>query len=169
MVSRQRRLERRADLLERHERAQLVTLDGGDSGPLRREPGRRRLPAAVYAELGRLSDKLAEERHWQPFVVVGRDGRVLAANRPMLELLGRGEAELLGSSWDVVMPLWREVIGRWSGDQDVVRLHPRRFSAPLYILSGSGRTNVVDAATSVHPVSFDGRDPVAFTFLLSPL
>jgi PAS domain-containing protein len=153
--------------LERHARAQFVTLDGGDSGATRRESGP--LPAAVYAELGRLSDKLASDRHWQPFVVVGRDGRVLAANRPLLELLGRGEVELLGSSWDAVMPSWREVIGRWSGDGDVLRLYPRRFSATLYIPSGSGRTNVVDAVTSVHPVSFDGREPVAFTFLLSPL
>jgi PAS domain-containing protein len=169
MVTRQRRLERGASHVERHARAQFVTLDGGGSGPSRREPGQRRLPAAVYAELGRLSDKLAEKKNWQPFVVVGRDGRVLAANRPLLELLGRGEAELLGSSWDAVMPSWREVVGRSSGNQHVVRLYPRRFNTPLYISSGSGRTSVVDAATIVHPVSFDSREPVAFTFLLSPL
>ena len=65
-----------------------------------------RLAAAVFAELERLGDLLARPGGLQPFALVAVDGRLVAANRPLFELLGCDESELLGSCWARVMPAW---------------------------------------------------------------
>ena len=44
--------------------------------------------------------------HVQPFVVVSADGRVLAANRPLMELVGCGPKDLIGAAWSSMLPAW---------------------------------------------------------------
>ena len=44
--------------------------------------------------------------HAQPFVVVSADGRVLAANRPLMELVGCGPKDLIGAVWSSMLPAW---------------------------------------------------------------
>jgi PAS domain-containing protein len=44
--------------------------------------------------------------HPQPLAIVSSDGWVLAANRPLLEVLGCGEREVVGAPWALFLPAW---------------------------------------------------------------
>jgi PAS domain-containing protein len=76
--------------------------------PSRAGTGMRSAAEAVYEELTVLARVTAHLPHPQPFAAVSADGWVLAANRPMVELLGCGERELVGSPWSVFLPSWDE-------------------------------------------------------------
>lgn len=61
--------------------------------------------AAVRDELRRVSAMLADDVEPRPFAIVaGDDGRVLAGNRPLFELLGCHRPDLLGAPWTDAMP-----------------------------------------------------------------
>lgn len=62
--------------------------------------------AIVFEEMAVLSRVMAHLPHVQPFALVAADGRVLAANRPLLELLGCAEHELVGQPWRRYLPGW---------------------------------------------------------------
>jgi PAS domain-containing protein len=70
--------------------------------------GTRTAAEAVFEELTALARVMAHLPHAQPFAAVSADGWVLAANRPMVELLGCQERELVGSPWSVFLPAWDE-------------------------------------------------------------
>jgi PAS domain-containing protein len=62
--------------------------------------------AVVFDEIALLSRVMAHLPHAQPFAMVAADGRVLAANRPLLEVLGCGQDELVGRPWTRFLPRW---------------------------------------------------------------
>jgi PAS domain-containing protein len=70
--------------------------------------GMRTAAEAVFEELTVLARVMAHLPHPQPFAAVSADGWVLAANRPMVELLGCQECELVGSPWSIFLPAWDE-------------------------------------------------------------
>jgi len=70
--------------------------------------GMRTTAEAVFEELTALARVMAHLPHPQPFAAVSADGWVLAANRPMVELLGCHDGELVGSPWSVFLPAWDE-------------------------------------------------------------
>jgi hypothetical protein len=117
-----------------------------------------RLAAAVFAELQKLGDHVARPQGLQPFAVVAGDGRLVAANRPLFELLGCEEGDLLGSRWARTMPAWGS---RAHSDA------PDQFDACLYPPFRDDLGSLVPAHAWVHPVA-DADGVLAHTFLLTP-
>lgn len=112
--------------------------------------------AAVLDELTRLSGLLAEDAGPRPFAVVADDDRVLAGNRPLFELLGCHEPDILGGAWSLVMPEWRE-----RGAAECLRT---RLRSPCRPDDDRGVPVLVD----VRPIVAGGGRVVAHTLLLYP-
>jgi len=119
------------------------------------EPGRRpqaatagRLAAAVFAELERLGPHLARPEGLQPFAVVAGDGRLVAANRPLCELLG----------CNGIMPTW---------ESEPHPDRPQRLEATLLPPLRTDLRSLVPTHAWVHPVA-DADGVVAHTLLLTP-
>ena len=72
-----------------------------------------RVPGEVRAQIRRLVEVLGCLPHVQPLGVVTADAVLLAANQPLLDLLGAGGDELLGADWVDVMPGWEERVRGW--------------------------------------------------------
>ena len=70
--------------------------------------GIRTAAEAVFDELTALTRVMAHLPHPQPFAAVSADGWILAANRPMAEMLGCHEHDLVGSPWSIFLPAWDE-------------------------------------------------------------
>ncbi len=114
--------------------------------------------AAVLLELKRLGVRLSEPRGMQAVAVVATDGRLVAGNRPLFEMLGCDGNDLLGTPWTDTMPTWE--IG-----QDMSA--PLRFEACLCPPLCRKRKMTVPANVCVCPVK-DGDRVVAHTVLLTP-
>jgi PAS domain S-box-containing protein len=70
-----------------------------------------RVPDSVRAHLRQLVEVVGYLPHPQPLGVITADAVLLAANRPLLDLLGAGGEEQLGADWDDFMPGWSERVG----------------------------------------------------------
>ncbi len=140
--------------------------DVPDLSGRRRDRERVLLALAIQAELARLAEDICAERAWRPFAVVDRRGRVLAGNRPLLELLGRDEQDVLGTAWDQVMPDWRELVAPWTV-RPGCRWPERRLRTTLRFRNGRGNDDLVAATTIARAVPLEGGEPLAFTFLLA--
>jgi hypothetical protein len=117
-----------------------------------------RLAAAVFAQLQKLGDHVARPEGLQPFGVVAGDGRLVAANRPLFDLLGCDEGDLLGSRWERTMPAWGSRAHLDAPDQFTVCLYPPRRD---------DLGSLVPAHAWVHPVA-DAVGVLSHTFLLTP-
>lgn len=126
-------------------------LDGHDTSPTARAG---RLAAAVFLELQRLGGSVLQDSRPRPFAVVAADDRLVAGNRPLFELLGCHESDLLGTAWPLVMETW--------GD----RGSAREFDAHVRCPQRSGQAAPIPARVSVQPVLADG-EVVAHTVLFS--
>jgi PAS domain S-box-containing protein len=71
-----------------------------------------RVPDSVRAHLRQLVEVVGYLPREQPLGVVTADAVLLAANRPLLDLLGASRDEQLGSDWDDFMPGWSSHTGR---------------------------------------------------------
>jgi hypothetical protein len=89
---------------------------------------------------------------------VAGDGRLVAANRPLFELLGCDGRDLLGSRWMRTMPAW-------AGREHPAS--PQHFDACLVPPPHDGLRAVVPAHAWVHPIA-DAEGIVAHTLLLTP-
>jgi len=112
----------------------------------------------VFAELERLGSHVAKPEGLQPFAVVAGDGRLVAANRPLCELLGCDGADLLGVRWVRVMPTW-------ASEPHPDR--PHRLEATLLPPRRTDLRSLVPAHAWVHPVA-DADGVLAHTLLLTP-
>lgn len=128
----------------------------GRCGVWRSEAAERPVPpAAVFEEMTILARVLAHLPHMQPFALVAPDGRVLAANRPLFDLLGCDESALVGKPWRTFMPSW-----------------PSRDALPadaaLFCdwLDPAGQGSRRRAHLLVDPVGTPG-DPVAYALFVS--
>jgi len=121
---------------------------------------RSRLAAAVFRELSRLGPLVSAVDRPRPFAVIAGDGRVVAGNRPLFELLGCPESDLLGMSWSTVMPIW-EGVGVNGSD----------MSCTAFLLppAGERRGTRVPARLTAHPVYAGDGDVVAHTVFVMPL
>ena len=119
-----------------------------------------RLAAAVFGELSRLGPLVSAGDRRRPFAVVAADGRVVAGNRPLFELLGCPESDLLGSSWSNVMPVWEGLGADGSG-----------MSCTAFLLppAGDARGTRLQARLSAHPVHARDGAVVAHTVFVLPL
>ncbi len=125
----------------------------------RRTEAAQGLSGVVYRELRALGTALAHMPEVQPFAIVSTDGRVLAGNRPLLELLGCGSVRLLGSSWGEIMPAW----------QAIARSQKRSRASVLVVPLGScSSASRVSADVAVRPLRGMGEAVVAYTVLLTP-
>ena len=73
-----------------------------------------RVPAEVRTQIRRVVEVLGYIPHEQPLAVITADGVVLAANRPLLDLVGCSEDDLLESEWSDLMPGWDQRAMRWA-------------------------------------------------------
>jgi len=74
------------------------------------------VPDEVREQIRRLVEVLGYLPHLQPLGVVTADAVLLAANQPLLDLLGAGGDELLGADWADVMPGWEERVRGWDAE-----------------------------------------------------
>jgi PAS domain S-box-containing protein len=72
------------------------------------------VPDGVRAQIRRAVHVLGSMSREQLLAVVTADGVVLAANRPLLDLVGRPADDLLESDWAEVMPGWDERVAPWA-------------------------------------------------------
>lgn len=126
-------------------------LDRGDTS---RAAQTSRLAAAVFLELQRLGASVLQDSRPRPFAVVAADDRLVAGNRPLFELLGCHESDLLGTAWPLVMETWGERGSAREFDAHVRSPQRREYAVPI------------PARVSVQPVLADG-EVVAHTLLLS--
>jgi len=119
-----------------------------------RAPQTGRLAAAVFLELQRLGASVLQDSRPRPFAVVAADDRLVAGNRPLFELLGCHESDLLGTAWPQVMEAWSD------------RGAAREFDAHVRPPQRSEHAAPIPARVSVQPVLADG-EVVAHTLLLS--
>ena|SRR5450759_2713192 len=97
-----------------------------------------RVPRDVRAQIRRLVEALG---YLQPLGVVTADAVLLAANQPLLDLLGAGGDELLGADWADVMPGWEERVRGWNGGASRSRAPtPSRSTWWAPAAGSSGRT-----------------------------
>jgi PAS domain-containing protein len=83
-----------------------------------------RVPDEVREQIRRLVEVLGYLPHLQPLGVVTADAVLLAANQPLLDLLGAGGDELLDADWADVMPGWQERAQAWDEEgAEVPRTH----------------------------------------------
>jgi PAS domain S-box-containing protein len=83
-----------------------------------------RVPDEVRAQIRRLVEVLGYLPQLQPLGVVTADAVLLAANQPLLDLLGAGGDDLLGADWADVMPGWEERVRGWDeGGVEEPRTH----------------------------------------------
>jgi len=73
-----------------------------------------RVPDEVRARIRRVVEVLGYVPHQQPLAVVTADGVLLAANHPLLDLVGCSADDLLESDWTDLMPGWDERAARWA-------------------------------------------------------
>ena len=73
-----------------------------------------RVPSEVRTQIRRIIEVLGYIPHEQPLAVITADGVVLAANLPLLDLVGCHEDDLLESEWSDLMPGWDERASRWA-------------------------------------------------------
>ena len=148
-------------------RRRNATLDAGCGSDGRRVNGSAvgapvqdpRLAAAVYGELSRLAPLVSTGDRPRPFAVVAADGRVVAGNRPLFELLGCPEHDLLGSSWSSIMPMWEGVGADCAG-----------MSCTAFLLPPAGDTRGarLPARLTAHPVHARDGAVVAHTVFVLP-
>ena len=92
-----------------------------------------RVPRDVRAQIRRLVEALG---YLQPLGVVTADAVLLAANQPLLDLLGAGGDELLGADWADVMPGWEERVRGWNGGGVE---EPRTHTFEEHLVGAGGR------------------------------
>lgn len=73
-----------------------------------------RVPDHVRSQIRKVVEVLGYLPHEQPLAVVTADGVLLAANRPLLDLVGSSAADLLESDWVDLMPGWDQRAARWA-------------------------------------------------------
>lgn len=134
--------------------------EGDGATPADGRWARARLAEAVFAELRRLGVVMSACDRPRPFAVVAGDGRLVAGNRPLFELLGRPEADVLGTAWSSHVPRWTAPDGP-TAEEDVVEM---LVSAAR---ERSGRP--VAAKMTAHPVRAQDGDVVAHTVFVLPL
>jgi len=121
---------------------------------------RSRLAAAVFGELSRLAPLISTADHPRPFAVVATDGRVVAGNRPLFELLGCPQSDLLGRPWASVVPVWEGVGADGTG-----------LSCTAFLLppAGDARGARLPARLTAHPIRARDGEVVAHTVFVLPL
>jgi PAS domain-containing protein len=95
-----------------------------------------RVPDEVRAQIRRLVEVLGYLPHLQPLGVVTADAVLLAANQPLLDLLGAAGDELLGADWADVMPSWEERVRSWDAE-DCEK--PRTHTFGDHVVCAGGR------------------------------
>ena len=113
-----------------------------------------RVPDDVRGQIRSLLEVLGYLPHQQPLGVLTTDAVLLAANRPLLDLLGADGDELLGAEWADVMPAWEERVRGWDAADDD---EPRTHTFEEHVVCSAGReiwAHVV--ATPI--VTADGED-----------
>ena len=91
-----------------------------------------RVPRDVRAQIRRLVEALG---YLQPLGVVTADAVLLAANQPLLDLLGARGDEPLGADWADVMPRWEERVRGWDEDGDEA---PRTHTFEEHVVCAGG-------------------------------
>ena len=77
-----------------------------------------RVPDGVRVQIRKLIEVLGYLPHVQPLGVVTSDAVLLAANRPLLDLLGAMGDEVLGLDWSELMPGWEPRAAEWDGEAE---------------------------------------------------
>jgi len=95
-----------------------------------------RVPDEVRARIRRLIEVLGCLPHLQPLGVVTADAVLLAANQPLLDLLGADGDELLGADWADVMPGWEERLRGWDAENAE---EPRTHTFEEHVVGAGGR------------------------------
>jgi hypothetical protein len=72
-----------------------------------------RVPSSVRLRIRQQVELLGHVPYRQPLAVVTADGILLAANEPLLDLVGRSRDDLLGVEWDGIMPGWELRAAGW--------------------------------------------------------
>lgn len=72
-----------------------------------------RVPAGVRTRIRWVVEVLGYVSHEQPLAVVTADGITLAANAPLLDLVGWPADDLLESDWADLMPCWHQRTSSW--------------------------------------------------------
>ncbi len=121
---------------------------------------RGRVPADVRAQIRTVVQVLGCIPHKQPLAVVTADGVLLAANRPLLDLVGCAADDLLESDWADLMPGWDERAALWAEAEEP---DTHTFDAHVVCAGGLRRwTHVVAVpVTAVEPVPAGLEPPVA--------
>ena len=73
-----------------------------------------RVPDEVRTQIRKVVEVLGYIPHKQPLAVVTADGVLLAANRPLLDLVGCPDEDLLECEWADLMLGWDERASRWA-------------------------------------------------------
>jgi PAS domain S-box-containing protein len=68
--------------------------------------------------------------------VVTADGVLLAANQPLLDLLGEGRDDLLGADWIDIMPGWEDRVRSWDAEGAE---QPRTHTYEEHVMGAGGR------------------------------
>lgn len=92
-----------------------------------------RVPDGVRAQIRRLVEVLGYLPHVQPLCILTPDSVLLAANEPLLDLLGTSGDELLGGDWSDVMPAWEGRVRGWDDGE------PRTHTFEDRVLPAGGR------------------------------
>ena len=113
-----------------------------------------RVPDGVRVQIRKLIEILGYLPHVQPLGVVTADAVLLAANRPLLDLLGAVGDELLGLDWPDLMPGWEQRALDWEREEE-----PRTHTFEDYVCAAAGERCWVHVVAS--PVLTDGGPSVA--------
>ena len=95
-----------------------------------------RVPDEVRERIRSLVEVLGYLPHLQPLGVVTTDAVLLAANRPLLDLVEADGDELLGADWADVMPGWDERVRGWDAADDD---EPRTHTFEEHVVCAGGR------------------------------
>ncbi len=125
-----------------------------------------RVPDEVRVQLRRLVEVIGYLPYRQPMGVITADAVLLAANRPLLDLLGATGDELLDADWDDYMPGWSERVG---ASDAAPGAEPRTLVFEEYLLTKAGDPLWVSVVAS--PVLTQGTlgGPAATTAAEEPV
>jgi putative nucleotidyltransferase with HDIG domain len=130
-----------------------------------------RVPNEVRERVHGLVELVGLLPHHQALGVVSADGIVLAANRPLLDMLGAEPDDVLDADWDEFMPSWAAQTGGGDGEMPATRA----FDTHLQSYAGGGcRVSVVarpvfsDTAAGTLTLAAAAAAPPRFTAPSSP-